>query len=165
MLGTGKIATMVLGSWSIVQMQAAAEAQANRDDIGYMPFPNQVNGKFHSVVGGDYKNGININSKNKATARAWIDWFANESGLRRADQGGVSPLVDRRAVPATLEDLHGGQVGVHRAEPGAEGRGGAGRRTSTTRPRSRCSTASTASGSSTRPAARRRRRRSRSSPT
>lgn len=100
LLGTGKVATMMLGSWSIVQMQDAAP---NRADIGYLPFPNQVNGKFHTVMGGDYKNAINIHSKNKATARAWIDWFANESNYA-VDQGGISPVISQ-AMPTTLADL------------------------------------------------------------
>ncbi|ROT28239.1 ABC transporter substrate-binding protein [Micromonospora sp. HM5-17] len=100
MLGTGKIATMMLGSWAIVQMQ---EAAPNKADIGYLPFPLQVNGTFHSVISGDYKNAININSKNKATARAWIEWFANESNYA-ADQGGISPVVNQ-PMPATLADL------------------------------------------------------------
>lgn len=71
MLGTGQVATMVLGSWAIPQMQAAAEAAgASAEDIGYMPFPAQVDGKFHAVAGGDYNLGINVNSDNKVTARA-----------------------------------------------------------------------------------------------
>jgi raffinose/stachyose/melibiose transport system substrate-binding protein len=100
LLGTGKIATMMLGSWSIVQMQKAA---TNAADIGYLPFPEQVNGKFHSVIGGDYHNAININSKHKAAARAWVDWFANESGYA-VSEGGVSPVKDN-AFPKTLADL------------------------------------------------------------
>ncbi|MEE6263841.1 ABC transporter substrate-binding protein [Plantactinospora sonchi] len=100
LLGSGKVATMMLGSWSIVQMQDAAPEPT---DIGYLPFPHQVNGKFHTVMGGDYKNAININSKNKATARAWVDWFANESNYA-VDQGGISPVISQ-AMPATLADL------------------------------------------------------------
>ncbi|MFY1670483.1 ABC transporter substrate-binding protein [Plantactinospora sp. WMMB334] len=100
MLGSGKIATMMLGSWSIVQMQDAA---ADRADIGYLPFPTQSGGTFHSVVSGDYKNAVNIHSKNKATARAWVDWFADESNYA-VDQGGISPVIDQ-GMPSTLADL------------------------------------------------------------
>jgi raffinose/stachyose/melibiose transport system substrate-binding protein len=100
LLGDGKIATMMLGSWSIVQMQQAA---ANKDDIGYLPFPVQVGGKFHSVISGDYKNAININSTHKAAARAWVDWFADESNYA-SDQGGVPPLLSG-AFPSTLGDF------------------------------------------------------------
>lgn len=99
-LGSGKIATMALGSWSIVQMKDAAE---NPDDIGYMPFPVQVDGAFHSVISGDYKNAINVNSKHKEAARAWIDWFADKSGYA-TDQGGISPRLDG-PTPDTLTDF------------------------------------------------------------
>jgi raffinose/stachyose/melibiose transport system substrate-binding protein len=100
LLGTGKIATMLLGSWAITQMQKAATDPA---DIGYLPFPVQVNGRFHSVIGGDYHNAVNINSKHKAAARAWVDWFANESGYA-ASEGGIAPVKDN-AFPKTLADL------------------------------------------------------------
>lgn len=109
MLGTGKIATMALGSWAIVQMQQAADSA---DDIGYMPFPMQVNGKFHTVIGGDYKNAINIHSDHKAAARAWVDWFANESHYA-TDQGGISPVISD-AAPKTLADFE--KLGVEYIE-------------------------------------------------
>ncbi|WP_432825242.1 ABC transporter substrate-binding protein [Dactylosporangium sp. CA-092794] len=120
LLGTGKIATMMLGSWSIVQMRQAAPST---DDIGYWPFPHQVDGKFYTVVGGDYKNAINRNSKNKATARAWIDWFTDESNYA-TDQGGVSALKNA-AMPATLADLTAVKtefIELNPAPPGEEGR-------------------------------------------
>ena len=48
-LGTGKIAAMTLGSWSISQMQAAAEDNGgSADDIGYMAFPSSVDGTQHA---------------------------------------------------------------------------------------------------------------------
>src|SRR2546421_1322703 len=100
LLGEGKIATMALGSWAIIQMQKAA---ANPDDIGYLPFPVQVNGKFHSVMAGDYKNAINIHSKNKDAARAWIDWFADKSNYA-SDEGGITPTLGG-PEPKTLADF------------------------------------------------------------
>ena len=104
MLGTGEIGVMFLGSWAIPQMQAAAEAAgASADDIGYMPFPAQVDGKFHATAGGDYNLGINVNSKNKCASRAWIDWFNHDSGFSEA-QVGLSPLIDG-TVPAALESF------------------------------------------------------------
>ncbi|MEM8859313.1 MAG: ABC transporter substrate-binding protein, partial [Chloroflexota bacterium] len=84
LLGTGEVASMVLGSWSIVQMQDSAD---NPDDIGYMPFPSG-NSTVCASAGGDWKMGININSPNQDAARAWVDWFLNESGFA-ADQGGI----------------------------------------------------------------------------
>ena len=103
-LATGKIATMALGSWSIQQMMdAATDAGFDPTDIGYMPFPVQVDGKFHSVASGDWKNGINVNSKNKDAARAWLFWFADESGYAESN-GGLSPRLDG-PMPSTLGDF------------------------------------------------------------
>jgi len=104
LLGTGQVATMVLGSWAIPQMQAAAQA-AGEDpaDIAYAPTPVTVDGSFHSVAGGDYNLGINVSSRNKVTARAWIDWFNHESGFSQA-QAGLSPLVDGD-IPDALADF------------------------------------------------------------
>lgn len=90
LLGNGEVATMMLGSWSIVQMQ---EAAATADDIGYMPFPHQVDGTFYSTAGGDYKVGINKHSGNLEAARAWLDWFVDESGYAES-QGGIPPRLD-----------------------------------------------------------------------
>ncbi len=104
LIGSGQVASMVLGSWAITQMRdAAVAAGGSADDIGYMPFPYQVDGTFYSTIGGDYKNAINVNSDNKATARAWIEWFAAESGYAQS-QGGLSPLVDGPS-PDTLGDF------------------------------------------------------------
>jgi ABC-type glycerol-3-phosphate transport system substrate-binding protein len=113
LIGSGQVGTMVLGSWAIVQMKdAAVAAGGSADDIGYYPFPYQFDGAFHSPIGGDYKNGINVNSEHKAAARAWVDWFANESGFA-SDQGGVSPVVGGD-LPSTLADF--GPLGVEFVE-------------------------------------------------
>ena len=119
MLGTGKIATMALGSWAIVQMQLAATDKA---DIGYLPFPYQTNGKFHSVISGDYKNAINVHSKNKATARAWVDWFADESGYA-VHEGGISPVIDDK-MPDTLADFTAAGVEYIELNPAPAGKEG-----------------------------------------
>ncbi|WP_433087071.1 ABC transporter substrate-binding protein [Dactylosporangium sp. CA-052675] len=119
LLGTGKVATMMLGSWSIVQMQQAA---TSKDDIAYWPFPYQTGGRFHSVIGGDYKNAINVNSRNKATARAWIDWFTDESNYA-TDQGGVSALKTA-PMPATLADLTKAQTDLIELNPAPKGEEG-----------------------------------------
>lgn len=104
LIGSGKIGVMMLGSWAIPQMQAAAKAAgASADDIGYMPFPAQKDGKFHATTGGDYNLAINVHSKNKIAARAWIDWFNNDSGYSES-QVGLSPLKSG-AVPASLKDF------------------------------------------------------------
>lgn len=104
MIGRGEIATMLLGSWSIIQMQEAADVPS---DIGYMPFPyTNADGNIYSAAGGDYSIGININSENKEAARAWVDWFINESGFAQ-NQTGISAVVGAE-MPEVLkgfEDL------------------------------------------------------------
>lgn len=105
MLADGKIASMLLGSWAITQVQ---ELAADPNDIGYMPFPHKVNGKVYSASGGDYKLAINRNSSNKEAARAWIDWFVNESGYSQS-QGGISPLLGA-PIPETLQSFE--ELGV-----------------------------------------------------
>ena len=104
LLATGKAATAVLGSWAITQFQQAAEdAGADPADIGYMPFPYQADGAFHSAVGGDVNLAINVNSDNKTAARAWIDFFINDSGFS-SDEGALPAQVDGEN-PATLQDF------------------------------------------------------------
>ena len=58
MINNGEIGCMVLGSWAIVQMQAAGD---NADDIAYMPFPISVNGTQYASAGADYCFGVNKN--------------------------------------------------------------------------------------------------------
>lgn len=87
LLGTGKVGSMLLGSWALPQMQKAAkDAGSDPDDIGYMPFPTQVNSHFCTVVQPDYKYAVNVHSEHKEAARAWIDWYITASGSAAADQ-------------------------------------------------------------------------------
>ncbi|MHC3469594.1 ABC transporter substrate-binding protein [Streptomyces sp. 7R007] len=91
-LAKGKIATQWLGTWAIIQFQdAARKAGVDPDDIGFMPFPAQVDGKFCAVVGPDYNQAVNVHSAHKAAARAWIDWFTDKSGYDK-DNLAISPL-------------------------------------------------------------------------
>ncbi|MFT7841730.1 hypothetical protein Q5530_36815 [Saccharothrix sp. BKS2] len=63
----------------------------------------KVGGRFHSAIAGDHKMGISVNSKNKDAARAWLDWFTDESGFATSE-GGVPPREDG-PQPDTLADL------------------------------------------------------------
>ena len=104
LIGSGKVATMLLGSWAVPQMQqAAVDAGGRARDIGFLPFPYQVNGKFYSVISSDYLLGINKYSKNMATAKAWVTWFSNKSGYA-ASTGSISPLLGGKN-PSTLADF------------------------------------------------------------
>jgi raffinose/stachyose/melibiose transport system substrate-binding protein len=91
-LAKGELATQWLGTWAIIQFQdAARKAGVNPDDIGFMPFPAQTDGKFCAVIAPDYNQAVNVHSKNKPAARAWIDWFTEKSGYDK-DNLAISPL-------------------------------------------------------------------------
>ncbi|MET9108743.1 ABC transporter substrate-binding protein [Streptomyces zhihengii] len=104
LLAKGTIGTMMLGSWSITQMQAAAvTAGGSADDIGFMPFPVQKDGKFCATLTSDYQQAVNIHSEHKEAARAWIDWFTAKSGY--AAKEGAVPAVKADPMPATLKSF------------------------------------------------------------
>ena len=77
MLNEGKIGCMAIGSWALKQVQDAGN---NPDAVGYMPFPNEVNGKQYMTIVTDYCYGINKNSIQKEAARKYIDFMLDESG-------------------------------------------------------------------------------------
>ncbi|RZU17219.1 ABC transporter substrate-binding protein [Streptomyces sp. BK239] len=111
MIARGEIATMQLGSWAISQMQNAARtAGTNPDDIGFMPFPAQTNGKFCSMLSSDYQDAVSIHSKNKPAARAWVDWFTDKSGF--AQNEGSIPTLRSGALPATLKPFQDNGVSM-----------------------------------------------------
>jgi ABC-type glycerol-3-phosphate transport system substrate-binding protein len=120
-LAQGKIATMYLGSWAITQMKEAAKTAGKSEDvIGYMPFPYQVDGKYHASLAPDYLQGVTKSSKNKATARAWVEWFATKSGFPDAN-GGVAP-VPGSPLPATLTAFKDLGVDLVEQNPAPEGK-------------------------------------------
>ena len=114
LLATGKIGAMWLGSWAVNQMRdAATKAGTDPADIGMMPWPAQKDGKFCAVTGPDYNEAINIHSKSKEAARAWIDWFTNRSGYAK-DVGSIPTAKSSTEMPDTLADFT--KVGVNYIE-------------------------------------------------
>lgn len=104
MINNGEIGCMVLGSWAIVQMQAAGD---NADDIAYMPFPISVNGTQYASAGADYCFGVNknISDDNKIAAMLYIKWLSESSNFAY-DQGGV-PVLKSQEYPETLKAFDG----------------------------------------------------------
>ncbi|WP_250008402.1 ABC transporter substrate-binding protein [Actinoplanes sp. M2I2] len=104
MLGTGKSASMLLGSWAVPQVQEAAKtAGADPADIAFWPFPYQTGGKFHAAIDGDKLAAVSKSSQNKATARAFLEWFVTESGFA-VDQQAIPPAIDQE-LPQGLKDF------------------------------------------------------------
>jgi len=116
MLNRGEIGCMALGSWSVVQMQAADE---HPDDIGYMTFPITVDGKQYAAAGPDYCYGINCNSSkdNQIAAMCYIKWLVEKSGFAQ-QEGGLS-IVNGDEYPEALSALADVELVVN--APAAEG--------------------------------------------
>ncbi|RCW74836.1 ABC transporter substrate-binding protein [Saliterribacillus persicus] len=89
-MNNGEIATMVLGSWALEQIQGAGD---NADDIAIMPFPSDAEETIFSL-GADLNISINKNSEQKEAAFAWVDWFIHESGYSVEQAGGISASKD-----------------------------------------------------------------------
>lgn len=100
----GKIATMVLGSWAISQFQeAAVQVGADPADVGYMPFPNSIDGKIYSVSSNDYMMSVNKNSANLDAAMAYAKWFCTDSGFAQ-NEGEIAGLKGA-PMPDTLSSF------------------------------------------------------------
>ncbi|WP_311772849.1 ABC transporter substrate-binding protein [Cohnella xylanilytica] len=115
MINRGEIGTMVLGSWAIAQMQGAGD---HPDDIGYMPFPTNA-AKLSAPLSADYNWAINVHSKNKEAANAFIHWVVDESNYADKYQGGFSaklPLV----VPELLKGFQDLGVTMEVSTPGPD---------------------------------------------
>ncbi|RLK47851.1 ABC transporter substrate-binding protein [Microbacterium telephonicum] len=122
-LGTGKIATMTLGSWAISQMQTAAEDNgASADDIGYMAFPANVDGQQYAVIGGDYNLAVSKHSKAKAAAWAFITFLVEKSGYTE-DQGMISTLKSAD-LPPNLQGFTDAGVELMEINPAPAGKEG-----------------------------------------
>ena len=99
-LAKGEIATMPLGSWAVGQIKAFAD---DPDDIAYMPFPYEKDGKMYTGASGDYKICINKNSKNIEAAKAWVWFFLNESDY--AINESLIPPLKGTEYPDTLKEF------------------------------------------------------------
>lgn len=116
-INNGGIATMVLGSWAVTQMQEAGD---NPADIGYMPFPISIDGKQYASAGPDYDYGININSSedNKIASMLYVKWLTEESNFAY-DQGGV-PIEVGAEYPAVLDAFNGVELVIDNPAPVGE---------------------------------------------
>ena len=124
LVATGKIGAMALGSWAISQMQGVAKtAGADPADIGYMPFPNQVDGKFQSTVGGDLRLAINKNTKCMDAAKAWVSYFIDESGYA-ANEDGIPTVASRGAAPDWFKAFQDAGVNLFAENPPPAGEEG-----------------------------------------
>ncbi|MGB4660326.1 MAG: ABC transporter substrate-binding protein [Mobilitalea sp.] len=98
-LNSGEIATMVLGSWAVTQMQAAGSTP---EDVGYIPFPITVDGTVYASAGPDYCYGINVNSSedNQIASMLYVKYLTEMSNFAYSE-GGI-PIVLGAEYPDVL---------------------------------------------------------------
>ena len=89
MIADGKIAMMMKGSQDA---KAIAELAGDNDKIKIAPLPVMFEGKTSIAFGAPEVVGINVNSKNKQTARAFLDFFISAASGYADDLGGMSPV-------------------------------------------------------------------------
>lgn len=100
MLNDGDIACMSIGSWALKQIKDAGN---NADNVAYMPFPNEVDGKQYMTIVDDYCYAINKNSEQKTAARDYIDFMLDESGYALDQE--VLSIVKTDPIPAVYGDM------------------------------------------------------------
>jgi raffinose/stachyose/melibiose transport system substrate-binding protein len=115
MLADGKVATMALGSWALDSIIPKAK---NQDDVGFMPFPYQQDGKFKAMLNAGYGLAVNVHSKNKATAKAFVEFFINDTHY-----GSIPGYVGGK-LPDSLKDLTANHVELMTEAPEIKGEQG-----------------------------------------
>jgi len=87
-VATGKSAMYYLGNWVINQV---IDAGAKTEDVGFFPFPVNDSGKLAAPLGPDWFYGVNKDSKNLETAKAFVKWLIEDSGFD--DFAGFIPVL------------------------------------------------------------------------
>lgn len=114
LLNRGKIGCMAIGSWAVVQVQEAGDRP---EDIGFMPFPNEINGRQYMSVYTNSTYGINKNSANPVTARAFLEFMLDESGFA-LDHETVS-IVKTDPYPKSFGKMDRVDIMTHKWSPNA----------------------------------------------
>lgn len=91
LLADGKIAMMRSASQELSTIQALNDSE---DNIKLAPFPTTLNGSTSIPVGAPSIIGINKNTDNLATAKAFLEYFISEESGYAANLNGVSVVID-----------------------------------------------------------------------
>ena len=110
MMNRGDIATMALGSWVFTQIR---DAGPNPDDIGYMPFPMQVDGIQIASALPDNNFGINVKSsaKKKLAAMVFVKWMVEKSGFQY-NEGEIPVLLSEDRIAEVYRTFDGIEIMV-----------------------------------------------------
>ena len=111
MLNNGEIGCIAIGSWAMNQIRNAGD---NSENIAFMPFPNNIDGKQYLTAEMDFSYGISAKSKNKEVARAYVTFMLEESGYA-LEQENIS-LFKSDLYPKTFRELGNIEVMVEAAD-------------------------------------------------
>jgi ABC-type glycerol-3-phosphate transport system substrate-binding protein len=97
-VASGKMAMYLLPNWVIPQV---IENGAASEDVGFFPFPYDNSGTLTTLLTPDYFYAVSKNSKNLATAKAFVKWLIEESG--HDDFSGFIPSI--KTKQSTVKQL------------------------------------------------------------
>lgn len=95
---------MVQGSWAVSQIQEfAVQNGQDPEDVGFMPAPFTIDGVQYGETSSDYTMGINknIDADHIKLAKAYIDWFVEESSFTEHEKG--VPTLKGGKFPSFME--------------------------------------------------------------
>lgn len=116
-IGEGKIGAMTLGGWAFGQIRDLA---ANKDDIGYMPPPFNIDGKQYAETSADTAFAINkhIDQDHQNLSWKFIQWFLSAESPFAKDENGISTIKEGGVFPEGIDDFDG--VELFTATPAPE---------------------------------------------
>ncbi|WP_207636860.1 ABC transporter substrate-binding protein [[Clostridium] dakarense] len=88
MLADGKVAMIVSGSQDVPTIE---NMNSDKDNIAIAPFPVKLNGDNAIAYGADSVVGINKNSRNIETAKAFLEFFISSESGYAEESNGISP--------------------------------------------------------------------------
>lgn len=88
LVAEGKVAMFMMGSQEVEEVQGLANDSTT---IKIAPFPVKFNGQTSIPLGAPSVVGINKNTSNMATAKAFLEFFISEESGYAEDLGGMSP--------------------------------------------------------------------------
>lgn len=100
-VASGKIAMFLLGNWVVPQV---VDNGAAPEDVGFFPLPLDNSGEAKVILASDYYYGIDKNSENPETAKAFLNFLIEESGYD--DYAGFIPVLkDKKPKLAQLNEF------------------------------------------------------------
>ncbi|WP_201008478.1 ABC transporter substrate-binding protein [Paenibacillus glycanilyticus] len=100
-VASGKIAMFLLGNWVVPQV---VDNGAAAEDVGFFPLPLDNSGDAKVILASDYYYGIDKNSENPETAKAFLKFLIEESGYD--DYAGFIPVLkDKKPKLAQLNEF------------------------------------------------------------